>query len=123
MWRVPMTSGRRLSMPCTCMRCEIESVMPVAVVRSRGRGRRPGGAFRRAPTQRGSRFECAIDDRVRLAKLGAFEQKARRTHAVAAHADALLRELDELHELRNGIHAQKRQEPAIERECLVGVAI
>ena len=56
------------------------------------------------------------------AQLVAVERQARRAHAVAAHADPLLHELDELHELRHRVHAQQRQEPAIERDGFVASA-
>ena len=45
---------------------------------------------------------------------GAGQNEARGAHAFMAHADLLLHELDELHELGHGVHAQQGEEPAVE---------
>ena len=46
------------------------------------------------------------------------QRQAWRPDAVASHADSLLRQLDQLHELHDSVHAQQRQEPLVERERL-----
>ena len=54
-----------------------------------------------------------------LCQLIAFKLKSRRPHACRANSDLFLNPLDELHKLRDRIHAQQRQEPAIEFKCLI----
>src|SRR5277367_3462602 len=48
--------------------------------------------------------------------------KPRRSNAGVADANFLLHELDELDELRHGVHAQQWQEPAIKREGFIRFA-
>jgi hypothetical protein len=65
-----------------------------------------------------TRRKRAIDDRHRFAQLVTLQRQSRRPHAIASHADTLLHQLDELHELDHRVHAQQRQEPLVERERL-----
>src|ERR1019366_7328345 len=60
----------------------------------------------------------AIDGSHRFAQLVALQRQSRRPYAIASHADPMLRELDQLHELHHRVHAQQRQKPLVERECL-----
>src|ERR1051326_6035374 len=52
-----------------------------------------------------------------------YEFQTRRAHAWTAPADFMLDQLDQLHELGNGIHAKQRQEPAIELKNFPGHSI
>src|SRR5579862_3856983 len=130
MCRVPIRTGRRLSMPSARTDCEIASVIVSYQLSAFGsqlsnfRFQGLAASCRRCclsfiESQRWSRRERLVENRVRLAKLVPFEREARRANARASHADALLRKLDELHELWHGIHPKQRQEPAIQRERLV----
>src|SRR5579884_3257269 len=62
------------------------------------------------------------DGPLRLSQLFACDFQSRRSDTGAAHSQFLLHKLNELDELRNGVHAQKRQEPAVKLEGIFGLA-
>ena len=64
-----------------------------------------------------------FDDGNSFLQLRSLHLQSRRSHAGAAASHFLLNELDELHELRNGIHPEKRKEPAIELERFLAPAL
>src|SRR5207237_10937963 len=112
MWRVPSSSGRRLSMPATGKDLEMESLgISVSWYLS-------WGVTRQLRLQLRTRRKRTIDDGRRLAQLLAGELQSWRPDTVPSHPAPLLRELDQLHELHYRIHAQQRQEPLVERERL-----
>ncbi len=59
---------------------------------------------------------------MRCSQFLANQFEPRRTHAGKTGADLLLNLLDELDEFGHCVHAEERQEPAVELECLSGSA-
>src|SRR4051812_47944044 len=58
-----------------------------------------------------------------LRKFVSGEGEARRAYALAAHANLFLNKLDQLHELRNSIKTQQRQEPAVKFKSFLGLSV
>src|SRR5512133_1410918 len=70
---------------------------------------RAGAVAQRWPT-----LELMSNDRERVSQLLTLELQARRTNQRRAATHLGLHELDELHELRHGVHSQQREEPVVE---------
>src|SRR5579862_6735262 len=69
------------------------------------------------------RFHGLADDFARRIQLRAVDFHARGAHASATDAEFLLYELDELDEFRNSVQTEQREEPAVEFEGFLGLAV
>ena len=94
----------------------------VAVYRDENEGLRSGKLRKRLFVDARALTQSFLEDGGRGLQLFAVQLEPRGADAGRADSGLLLHPLDELHELRHRVHAQQRQEPAVELERFIALA-